>query len=152
MGTVYFGPYFEDIDTYDHEGYDARVMPDGTDTGSWTLETADLHIGYRARCDCGWTGATVYPVPNPDPGECEAAMDEWHRDHITPMVEQARRSAWPDWSRRTAERADRVTEYIAAGKYRDAIEVLTAMREDLDVRLRTADQLAEDATGRGGDS
>jgi hypothetical protein len=144
MGTTYFGPYFEEINTYKHEGYAARVMPDGTETSTfggahgWTG-----HTGYRARYDCGWTGTPVYPVPDPDPLECDEADEEWMREHIQPMVYQARRQTWPVWSTRSANRAASAAEAIAAGRYSHALETMQRMRDDLDARMRTAADLCE---------
>lgn len=55
MGVVYCGPYAEQVG-YEHEGYAARALPEGTLTSSWTLETDEFR-GYVAACGCGWTGA-----------------------------------------------------------------------------------------------
>ncbi|MGH3680129.1 MAG: hypothetical protein ACRDT2_07740 [Natronosporangium sp.] len=152
MGTTYFGPYYEEIDTYRHEGYAARVMPDGTETSTFGGRYGRSgHVGYRARCGCGWSGSTVYPVPDDDPFECEQADLEWQRDHIDPMVEQARRTVWPSWQRQTAARAATVVEHVAAGRYRAAAEVLTALREDLDARVRTVEDLSDATGARGGE-
>lgn len=150
MGTLYLGPFHEEIDAYRHEGWAARVFPDGTETGEWGgAHGWTGHVGYRARCECGWAGSTVYSVPEPDPKESAAAEEEWFRDHITPLVEQARRTAWPQWQKTIATRAGVVCRYIEAGRYGDAISLMVALREDLDRRLRTVSELAE--TGRGGD-
>lgn len=82
MGTVYCGP-FADVIGYDrHEGYAARILPDGTETGTWTYETR-VFTGYRAHCACGWCGSTTYPPT--DPGE-ELAHEEWDRDHLRPLI------------------------------------------------------------------
>lgn len=140
MGTLYLGPLHEEIDTYRHEGWAARVFPDGTETGQYGRTG---HIGYRARCECGWVGSTVYPAPEPDPKESAVAEEEWFRNHISPMVEQARRTAWPQWQQWLSSRASTVRRYMETGRYRDAIKLMAAMREDLDTRLRTAGELAE---------
>ncbi|NKQ57133.1 hypothetical protein HFP15_30110 [Amycolatopsis sp. K13G38] len=88
MGTVYCGPFAEQVDAYSHEGYAARILPDGTETGSWTCETREF-TGYRAHCDCGWRGTTTYPPT--DQGE-ELADEEWDRDHLRPLIDaEARR-------------------------------------------------------------
>lgn len=83
MGTVYCGPY-ADMIGYDHEGYAARLLPDGTETGTWTYATREFH-GYRAHCACGWRGGVVQPAT--DAGE-NAALDEWDRDHLRPLIHQ----------------------------------------------------------------
>lgn len=142
MGTIYFGPYHEEIDTYAHEGYTARVMPDGGETSGFGGEYGwDGHIGYRARCDCGWSGATLYPVPDPDPYDCDEVDEEWMREHIQPLVDQVRRQTWPAWSCRDAERAASAADALAAGRYRHALEIMQRMRDDLDARMRTVADL-----------
>lgn len=146
MGTTYFGPYFEEIDTYAHEGYAARVMPDGTETSTFGGQYGwDGHIGYRARCECGWVGATVYPVPDPDPYDCDEADEEWMREHIQPLVDQARRQTWPAWSRREANRAASAARAIAIGRYADALETMQLMHDDLAARMRTVADLCDTA-------
>lgn len=83
MGTIYCGPYAEQIDSYSHEGYAARILPDGTETGSWTYETREF-TGYRAHCDCGWRGAATYPPT--EHGE-ELANEVWDYDHLRPLID-----------------------------------------------------------------
>ena len=88
MGTVYCGPYADAIGYDDHEGYAARILPDGTETGTWTYETREFR-GYRAHCACGWRGTAIHPAT--DAGE-DAALDDWDRDHLRPLIqEEARR-------------------------------------------------------------
>ncbi|MFL6144916.1 MAG: hypothetical protein ACJ72N_24005 [Labedaea sp.] len=83
MGTVYCGPPYADVIGYDdHEGYAARVLPDGTETGTWTYATRQFS-GYRAWCACGWRGSALYPPT--DAGE-RGAEDEWDRDHVQPLL------------------------------------------------------------------
>jgi hypothetical protein len=83
MGTIYFGPYADAIGAYDHEGYAARILPDGTETGTWTYETREF-VAYRARCDCGWRGQHTYPPT--DDGE-DQAKEEWDHDHLRPLID-----------------------------------------------------------------
>lgn len=84
MGTLYRGPYAGLIRDGDvlHEGAAARVLPDGSETGLWTHETREF-TGYRAHCDCGWRGTTVYPPTSE--GENQAD-DEWDRAHLQPLI------------------------------------------------------------------
>jgi hypothetical protein len=82
MGTVYCGPYADVIGYSDHEGYAARILPDGTETGTWTYATREFR-GYRAHCACGWLAAAVHPAT--DTGE-ESAMDDWDRDHLSLLI------------------------------------------------------------------
>jgi hypothetical protein len=78
-------------DLYDHEGYAARKLPDGTLTGTWTSDTADF-VAFVPACSCAgpgsapwseWYGSTEYP-PN-EAGE-DAALAEWERVHARPLV------------------------------------------------------------------
>jgi hypothetical protein len=61
MGVTYHGPYAEAIGYDDHEGYAARILPDGTETAVWTYETREFRA-YRTRCACGWRGSGRYPA------------------------------------------------------------------------------------------
>lgn len=83
MGTSYWGPFAEQIDADRHEGYAARILPDGTETGTWTYETREF-TGYRAHCECGWRGTTTYP---PTERGAELADEEWDRDHLRPLID-----------------------------------------------------------------
>ena len=58
---------------YDHEGYAARKLPDGTLTGTWTQATAAF-TAYVAACECGWTATAEHPPT--EAGE-DAALDDW---------------------------------------------------------------------------
>jgi hypothetical protein len=82
MGTVYCGPYADAIGYDDHEGYAARILPDGTETGTWTYETREF-IGYRAHCACGWRGTLTYPPTERGEG---LAYEERDRDHLRPLI------------------------------------------------------------------
>jgi hypothetical protein len=46
---------------YDHEGYPASVLDDGTDTGETSAAVAPRVTGWRAVCTCGWRGGQFYP-------------------------------------------------------------------------------------------
>lgn len=81
MGTVYYGPFAEDIG--DHEGYAARILPDGTETATWTHETREF-VAYVARCDCGWRGHR-YPPTNEGR---DLADDDWEDNHLLPLVDK----------------------------------------------------------------
>jgi hypothetical protein len=92
MGISYYGPFAEQIDADRHEGYAARILPDGTETGTWTYETRAF-TGYRAHCDCGWRDTTTY-APT-DQGE-DLAYEAWDRNHLRPLIDaEAQRHAVP---------------------------------------------------------
>lgn len=84
MGIVYMGPFADEIGYHDHEGYAARILPNGEETGTWTYETREF-VGYRAHCDCGWRGQHRYEPT--EEGE-QLASDEWDHDHLRPMVDK----------------------------------------------------------------
>jgi hypothetical protein len=137
MGTVYCGPYAEQVG-FEHEGYAARVLLDGSLTGSWTAETADF-VGHVAACGCGWTGGTQYPPT--DAGEDEARA-EWDRGHLQPLIEQAKRG-WPAWAERVSVRAREVSGHVADGQPASAVLVLDRLVEDVAVWSRIARELAD---------
>lgn len=39
-----------------HVGWVGQILPDGEDIDTWSRETNERVIGWRARCECGWTG------------------------------------------------------------------------------------------------
>jgi hypothetical protein len=76
------GRFIEDL--WDHEGYGARRLPDGTLTGTWTVATRAL-TAFVPACGCGWHADREYPPT--DDGE-EAALGHWHDAHATPLLQQ----------------------------------------------------------------
>jgi hypothetical protein len=53
MGWIHdtgYGP------AYDHEGWTATVLDDGSDTGSWPAPPGRQVTCWRAACECGWRG------------------------------------------------------------------------------------------------
>ena len=68
-------------DLWDHEGYAARRLLDGTLTGTVIREFTAI----VPACGCGWQGDRTYP-PTED-GE-ELALDEWLAEHATPLLER----------------------------------------------------------------
>ena len=69
-------------DLWDHEGYAARRLPDGTLTGTWTHATREFEA-FVAACGCGWHGHLDYP-PTQD-GE-ELAVKQWRSQHAEPLL------------------------------------------------------------------
>ena len=69
---------------YDHEGYPAQILDDGTLTGTSSTETRPRMVGQVvAACSCGWAGATRYPSRRE--GD-EAALAEWEHTHARPVL------------------------------------------------------------------
>ncbi len=73
------GSIIEDL--YDHEGYGARLLPDGTLTATWSAETASFEA-YLAACSCGWRGGEHPPT---DEGY-DGAVHAWEHDHARPLL------------------------------------------------------------------
>lgn len=73
------GSIIEDL--YDHEGYGARLLSDGTLTATWSAETASFEA-YVAACSCGWRGGEHPPT---DEGY-DGAVDAWEHDHARPLL------------------------------------------------------------------
>ena len=82
---------------YDHEGYAAYVLDDGTLTGTWGPDTRPRMTGELvAACNCGWTGTTRHPGAGGDPLDEQArelALAEWEHTHARPVLEQAQHHA-----------------------------------------------------------
>jgi hypothetical protein len=78
---------------YEHEGYAAQVLDDGSLTGEYSAETEARMVGaVVAACGCGWTGATRYPCPEPfDEAAHELALAEWEQSHARPLLERGQR-------------------------------------------------------------
>jgi hypothetical protein len=68
-------------DLWDHEGYAARRLPDGTLT-STSIRDFDAYVG---ACGCGWRANLNYPPT--EAGE-QAALDHWHQGHATPLLDR----------------------------------------------------------------
>ena len=154
MGIIYDGPYADLIEAdnhgpYPHEGYPARVMPDGTLSGSWGGDIPDdAHVGFKAACGCGWTGTTVHPTGDLDSPGYRAAQAEWDRAHLQPLIDQAA-GGWRAWADSVAQRAAAVAGQVTAGRPTDAVWLLDELAADLAARQRIAAQLAEDADTDG---
>jgi hypothetical protein len=68
-------------DLWDHEGYAARRLPDGTLT-STSIRDFDAYVG---ACGCGWRANLNYPQT--EAGE-QAALDHCRQGHATPLLER----------------------------------------------------------------
>lgn len=74
------GSLIEDL--WDHEGYAARRLPDGTLTGTSSYATREF-TGFVPACGCGWSGDREHPPT--DEGE-EAAIGQWRVEHAEPLL------------------------------------------------------------------
>ncbi|HEX2300003.1 MAG TPA: hypothetical protein VHH34_16080 [Pseudonocardiaceae bacterium] len=76
---------------YEHEGYAAQVLNDGSVTDTYSSATRPRMIGQViAACGCGWAGTTRYPCPEPFDEQAEdLALAEGETTHARPLLEQA---------------------------------------------------------------
>lgn len=81
---------------YDHEGYAAQVLDDGTITGTYSNETRPRMIGrVVAACDCGWRGTIYYPSTGLCDEDAEdQALAEWQDTHAIPTLEAVHATKW----------------------------------------------------------
>lgn len=113
MGTFLDG--FGD-DAYDHEGYAAQVLSDGTLTCTYSDDTEARMIGrVVAACVCGWSGTTRYPTTTGpfDQTAHDLALAEWEHRHARPTLERAQAGKWEQLRAVLARLAD--SHQAAAG-------------------------------------
>jgi hypothetical protein len=110
------GSFIEDL--WDHEGYAARRLPDGTLTGTWTAATAAF-TAYVPACGCGWHADRDHPPT--EEGE-EAALAQWRAEHATPLLERQ--------AERRQLRLARALEWLGgqAGRLEDPVIVARVRR------------------------
>jgi len=137
MGVVYCGPYAGQVGS--HEGYAARVLPDGELTATWTTQTA-VFTAHVAACACGWHGQGRH-APTED-GE-DAAIVQWH---LEPLIATAARDGWPAWAERVAGLAIAVASHISVGQLDLAIEVMERLDADVQAWAWIARELADEQT------
>ncbi len=125
MGTI-----IEDL--YDHEGYGARRLPDGTLTGVWSAETARFEA-YVASRGCGWHGGEHPPTE----AGYESAVDEWEAEHARPLLAQP----VPDRVRTAINDAKRAVADLVVQRpeaARRAVEEMRVWSEHMRRRLEPA--------------
>jgi hypothetical protein len=105
-------------DLWDHEGYAARRLPDGTLTGTWTAATNEF-TAYVPACGCGWHADREHP-PTED-GE-QAALAHWRVDHAEPLLQRQ--------AERRQVRLARALEWLGgqAGRLQDPVTVARVQR------------------------
>jgi hypothetical protein len=137
MGIVYVGPYADDVHAEaDHEGYAARLWPDGRITGSWGGEHGWTgHIGLVGACDCGWCSDRIRLSGDLNSPEYEAAERDFEVEHLDPLIKAAKNRSWPDWARRTADRANYIATLVEQDRRGEAREALDRLRDDVNRRL-----------------
>lgn len=77
---------------YDHEGYVAHILDDGTSAhGTWTAEIERHTVAWRAECSCGWHGphhAADGPGILDDDRSDAIVTDDWEHVHMA-IVQRA---------------------------------------------------------------
>jgi hypothetical protein len=72
---------------YDHEGWLALVLDDGTETNEWSTRIEPRIVGVRPSCECGWRGTLAnHPAGFPEDNEYDEYMQEWERQHARPVL------------------------------------------------------------------
>ena len=143
MGVIYDGPYAEDVNRDAlHEGYPARIMPDGTLTSTWGGSYGWTgHVGFVAACDCGWRSDRTRPPGEYDGPEYEAALHDFQTQHLDPLIEEAKRDSWPRWVRAITSYATSLAELAASGRLDDADDQLHALRDEVAHRMSVIAEL-----------
>jgi hypothetical protein len=139
MGRIYCGPYAEQLGGA-HEGYAAIVLPDGTLAVAWTAST--VIVAHVAACDCGWTGGLRHAAS--EAGE-DAAVAQWEREHLDPLITAAARNGWPAWAQGVAGRVTRIEELVRAGDLRGARELMRRVQDDVRTWGFVLNELVEEA-------
>jgi hypothetical protein len=132
-------------DLWDHEGYAARRLPDGTLTGTWTQATAEFDA-YVPACGCSWRADLDYPAT--EAGE-QAALDYWHDAHATPLLErqaQQRRTELTQALRALGGIADFVDNPANLPRIRRAVDRVRVLVDDLERDLERG-RLEREASG-----
>jgi hypothetical protein len=127
------GRFIEDL--WDHEGYGARRLSDGTLTSTWTAATAAF-TAFVPACGCGWHADREHPPT--EAGE-EAALAQWRAEHATPLLDrqaerrQLRLGRALEW---LGGQAGRLHDPVTVGQVRrtlgSAAELAAEVQRDLD--------------------
>ena len=72
----------------------------------------------------------------------EAADDEWDREHLQPLIHEAKR-AWHRWADRTGGAVQDVANLVRDRQFSQASRALARLIEELQTRQRVVDELAE---------
>jgi hypothetical protein len=140
MGIIYTGPYAGYLHPpgVKHEGYAARLMPDGTLT-TWRGETG--HIGLVGACCCGRHSDTVRPGADHGHGSpaYRQAEDDFEAQHLNPLIERAAVEFWPTWSHGMQRQLDLFKEFIVNGQARGAIDTLVEIQRRCGEAIAVAD-------------
>jgi len=136
---------------YDHEGYAAQVLDDGTVTGTYSDETESRMVGQVvAACACGWAGVTRYLCPQPFDPQAEAlALAEWETGHVLPVLGRARRARAVRLGHLLAGLAQEYRAELDAGQLRATVldRTLRTLAEATELAQQLCEQVAEPEQG-----
>jgi hypothetical protein len=136
------GRFIEDL--WDHEGYAARRLPDGTLTGTWTYATREF-TAFVPACGCGWHVEREHPPT--EEGE-DAALAQWRAEHATPLLaqeaerRQLRLARALEW---LGGQAGRLEDPVIVGRVRRTLGSATELAAEVqrDVDRQAAEREAE---------
>ncbi|MGH3844792.1 MAG: hypothetical protein ACRDS0_25640 [Pseudonocardiaceae bacterium] len=147
---------------YEHEGYAAQVLDDGTLTATYSDDTEPRMVGQLvAACGCGWTGSTRHPTTEGFEAAEDLALEEWDYTHARPALEGLRVGTWDrlrSGVRRLAE-SHATTTPTRFGELRpaaqrdlldrtqSALDTATRLVRELHVPLANPDKSATDEHG-----
>lgn len=137
---------------YQHEGYVAHVLDDGTLTGTYSHDVDPRKTGkLRADCECEWTGSREWDNDNEDPGgwpsddlESEI-LAEWEA-HVRGLADVERGRQRETLTRVLRGIGGRLADDVAAADGADVDEVLKRAVGELQYAAELAQRMTrEDA-------
>jgi hypothetical protein len=129
-------------DLWDHEGYAARRLPDGTLTSIWTHQ----FIAHVAACGCGWRANNQHP---PTQAGEELAVAQWRAEHAQPLLDRQatrRREHLGRVLGWLGDQTDRLQDPATLGRIGRALDRTRALVDDLqrDLARQTPEREADD--------
>jgi hypothetical protein len=136
---------------YDHEGYAAHVLQDGTLTGTYSADVDPLKTGkLRAACACGWTGPRNWDNDDESPAgwpsdELEdVILADWET-HVRGLVD-TKRSSDADTLERVLRGFRRNADDLAAARKGNGNETAEDVLKRIKANLQYAAALVGDMT------
>jgi hypothetical protein len=128
-------------DLWDHGGYAARRLPDGTLTSIWARE----FTAYVAACGCGWRASNQHP---PTQGGEELAVAQWRADHAEGLLARQatrRRELLGRVLGWLGDQTDQLTDSATLERIGRALDRTRALVDDLqrDLARATAEREAD---------
>jgi hypothetical protein len=136
---------------YDHEGYAAHVLQDGTLTGTYSAAIDPLKTGkLRGACACGWTGPRDWDNDDDEPGgwpsdELEdVILADWEV-HVRALVD-GKRAEDGDTLERVLRGFRRNADGLAAARKGNGNETTEDVLKRIKANLQYAAALVGDMT------